>query len=130
MKEITEWLHSLDGISNIIAVDKLAHWIWVFFVQEYTWSSKACISDDVFLLLLLFISRDCFWLMNRQFLSLSFSTFFFRESLPLPLMFSGNTITELVVRTITLSDLFSVEIKTLLNGSPSQSVVKKISVEL
>lgn len=31
MKEITEWLHSLDGISNIIAVDKLAHWIWVFF---------------------------------------------------------------------------------------------------
>lgn len=27
MKEITEWLHSLDGISNIIAVDKLAHWI-------------------------------------------------------------------------------------------------------
>lgn len=60
MKEITEWLHSLDGISNIIAVDKLAHWIWVFFVQEYTWSSKACISDDVVLLLLLFISRDCF----------------------------------------------------------------------
>lgn len=61
MKEITEWLHSLDGISNTIAVDKLAHWIWVFFfVQEYTWSSNACISDDVFLLLLLFISRDCF----------------------------------------------------------------------
>lgn len=101
-----------------------------FFVQEYTWSSKACISDDVFLLLLLFISRDCFWLTSRQFLSLSFSTFFFRDCLPSPLMFSGNTITELVVRTITLSDLFSVEIKTLLNGSHSQSVVKKISVEL
>lgn len=32
MKEIIEWLYLLDGIFNIIVVDKFVYWIWVFFV--------------------------------------------------------------------------------------------------
>lgn len=33
LEEITEWLQSLDGISNPGAADKLTHWIWVFFLE-------------------------------------------------------------------------------------------------
>lgn len=31
MKEIIEWLYLLDGIFNIIVVDKFVYWIWFFF---------------------------------------------------------------------------------------------------
>lgn len=34
MKEIIEWLYLLDGIFNIIVVDKFVYWIWVFFLYR------------------------------------------------------------------------------------------------
>lgn len=57
MKDITEWLQSLGGISNAGAADKLTHLIWSFVLEEYAWSCNACTSVEAFVLL--FKSQIC-----------------------------------------------------------------------